>query len=118
MYQRIIVTGSPYWNNTAIIKAELAKVWNKRNVLVASDDKDGATALCVACWTTWGGRVEIFRPDEEEHGTRAWYQRDLDMVEEGAEHCLAFVLGKSGGTNRVVELADEAGIRPKIIRSF
>jgi hypothetical protein len=48
--------------------------------------------------------------DWEKHGKKAGYLRNFEMVQLGADVCLAFPLGESKGTRMCMDLARAAGI--------
>lgn len=92
--RRVLVTGSRTWTDTAVIRAELARVWGDGDaVLVTGACPTGADALAETCWRVWGGRVERHPADWVRHGRTAGFRRNAAMVAAGAQMCL-----RSSGT--------------------
>ncbi len=107
---RVIVTGSRTWKNKGVIRAALTEVWHPDNILVSGHCQFGADAHCEACWTHWGGQVELYPAPWERYGRRAGFVRNATMVNSGADHCLAFVDDHSRGATMTGTLASRAGI--------
>lgn len=114
---RVLITGSRAWNDTAVIRRALAYVWNPDAVLVSGACPRGADALCEACWTHWGGRIEQHPAHWRRHGRRAGFVRNQTMVNAGADLCLAFILDGSRGASHTATLARAAGIPTWIFRA-
>ncbi|MCK2239998.1 MULTISPECIES: DUF4326 domain-containing protein [unclassified Crossiella] len=115
--RRILITGSRRWADRAMIRAALAEVWNPDSLLIAGARPKGADALCEACWTRWGGRVERHPADWNRHLQPAGFVRNEEMVRAGADLCLAFIRDNSPGASNTVTLARKAGIETRIFRS-
>ncbi|MEV0766438.1 SLOG family protein [Nocardia sp. NPDC050435] len=112
--RRILITGSRTWVDRPIIRAALAEVWSPQAILVSGACPRGADALCEACWSHWGGRVERHRADWRAHGRAAGFVRNRAMVALGAEVCLAFIRDESRGASHTAALARAAGIPTRI----
>ena len=113
---RILVTGSRDW-------ADREKVWSALNeaatfgaMVVHGDCPTGADALAQA-WTECQPdvNVERFPADWAKHGKAAGPIRNQEMVDFGADLCLAFPLGASRGTRDCMRRAEAAGIPVKVI---
>jgi SLOG family YspA-like protein len=114
---RILITGSRTWADRAMIRAALAEVWSPDSVLVSGACPRGADAFCEACWDKWGGTLERHPADWDRWGKRAGFVRNAEMVQAGADLCLAFIRDNSAGASNTVRLAQEAGIATRIFRS-
>lgn len=117
MTRRVLITGSRGWTDTAVIRAALAEVWDRKTVLVSGACPRGADALCEACWNHWGGQVQRHPAQWHRHGRRAGFVRNAAMVNAGAEVCLAFILNESPGASHTAALAQRAGIPTTIYRA-
>lgn len=115
--QRILITGSRTWTDTATVREALAAVWQPDNVLVSGNARHGADALCEDCWSHWGGRVERHPADWNRHGRCAGLLRNLRMVSAGADVCLAFIRDNSRGATHCAGWAQVAGIPTVVYRA-
>lgn len=120
---RILITGSRMWYHRPTIRRALAEVWHPDAVLVSGacppkrPHYDGADYLCESCWAHWGGRVERHPADWRQYGRRAGFVRNQQMVEQGADICLAFIYNHSPGATHTARLARDAGIPLRIFRN-
>lgn len=138
--KRILVTGSRNWTDEEVIVAALVPYLGAGTVLVHGKCPTGADAIAAKWWTAAGG-IEEAHPADWQHceptcpinpphgryrldGT--WYcpmaglRRNQEMVDLGAEVCLAFI-GQctrcyarrphpSHGSSRCADMAKVAGI--------
>lgn len=119
MAKRILITGSRSWNDTTIIRDALARVWmwDAGAILISGSCPQGADMLCESCWNQWGGIIERHPADWKRHGRSAGPRRNAEMVEAGADLCLAFIRAGSAGASHTAELAQRAGIRTEIFQT-
>jgi hypothetical protein len=111
--RRVLITGSRTWTDTKAIRDGLAAVWHPDAVLVTGAAR-GADHLAEQCWRHWGGRVERHPADWQRHGRRAGYVRNHEMIEAGADVCVAFIRARSPGASHCASWTDVAGI-PTIV---
>ena len=120
---RVLVTGSRDWDDYEIIRSELDKIlgWNGYFTLVHGDCPTGADHFA----DMWGREVGLDLADLIERHPAEWkgprkrgagYARNAEMVNLGADLCLAFILNESNGSTHCAELAKKAGIDTEIFR--
>jgi hypothetical protein len=110
---RVLITGSRDWDDIETIAQTLSKLdWVDPgpHILVSGHCPTGADALCeeIATSMKWG--IELHPADWETHGKRAGFVRNADMVNLGADICLAYIKNESKGATMTAELADKRGI--------
>jgi SLOG family YspA-like protein len=120
---RILVTGSRTWVDRNWIADELIrafyevlaakdiKTWNRIDVtLVSGACPRGADRIAEELAEERGWTVERHPARWDEHGRRAGFLRNLEMVQAGADICLAFVRDGSRGATHCGQAAERAGI--------
>jgi hypothetical protein len=114
---RILVTGSRNWTDrvtigNAVQKAVLDLPWDgiSEHVTVVHGGARGADTYADVVARIFGFHVEAHPADWERYGKRAGFVRNAEMVNLGADVCLAFPLGESRGTRRCMREAEKAGI--------
>jgi hypothetical protein len=117
MPKRILVTGSRDWTNETTIVTELLHAAGHINpllrsevILISGACPTGADSIAEKWWTVWGGTVERHPADWQTHGKKAGFVRNAEMVNLGADVCLAFIKDHSKGATMTAELAKKAGI--------
>jgi hypothetical protein len=110
--RRILVTGSRNWTAGAVIVAAFCPFHrdNPDAVLVSGACPTGADAIAEDVWRQWGGDVERHPADWDRYGKSAGPRRNQEMVDLGADVCLAFPLPDSRGTKHCMAAAEKAGI--------
>ncbi|MGV9891654.1 DciA family protein [Streptomyces sp. NPDC003395] len=119
---RILVTGSRTWTNTRLVDDALLNAWHDATqvygpgtaiVVVHGACPRGADSYADA-WATRQDRqyvsVEPHPADWKEHGRGAGFRRNAEMVQCGADLCLAFIKNGSSGATHTANLAEEHGI--------
>ncbi len=110
---RILVTGSRDWRDAQTLDHALRFYWETTppgTVLVSGACPTGADRLAEEAWESWGGPVERHPADWDRHGKAAGPRRNQEMVDLGADICLAFPLPGSRGTRHCMAAAERAGI--------
>lgn len=133
---RILVTGSRDWEDYRTIYAALEAIAHEHDLYYEPDeygntlpDPDKMTVVHGACPTgadEWADQwaisncdmrlVERHPADWEKFGKRAGFLRNKEMVDLGADVCLAFIKNNSKGASMTLALAEEAGIRTLVWR--
>lgn len=119
---RVLITGSRDWDDANIIRKALIKLVthtaSEPITLISGACPTGADRMCeVIFQDIWGGTIERHPADWEKYGKRAGFVRNAEMVNLGADFCLAFIKNNSKGATMTKELAEKAGIRVKVFRS-
>jgi hypothetical protein len=116
---RILITGSRTWADREVIRDQIADVILDSG---ANALGDGVTIVHGACpkgadqmaddvAATWpAATVERHPADWDRHGKRAGFLRNAEMVNLGADVCLAFIHDESKGASMTANLAEKAGI--------
>lgn len=122
MSARILITGSREWTDTDAIITALSNAWHQFGkpddaVLVSGACPTGADAIAEAVWGgMWSYPVERHPADWETHGKAAGPLRNQQMVDLGADVCLAFPLPGSRGTKHCMAAAEKAGIPIRVYK--
>lgn len=112
---RILITGSRDWTDEKAIAHAIAintigkSRW--RTTIVHGDCPTGADAIADKLAKEEGLNVESYPADWNKHGKAAGPIRNQQMVDLGADVCLAFPKGQSRGTRQCMRAAEKAGIR-------
>lgn len=114
MIRRILITGSRTWTDAGVIAGILAGYYDPDVTLISGACPRGADALAEEYWRLLGGRVERHPADWPRYGKRAGFVRNAQMVNAGADLCLAFIRDGSRGASHCAGLARAAGIPTEI----
>lgn len=120
---RILVTGSRTWTDTRTVDDALMNAWHDATqvygagtaiVVVHGACPRGADSYADA-WATRQDRqyvtVEPHPADRKNHGRGAGFRRNAEMVQCGADLCLAFIKDGSSGATHTANLAEQHGIQ-------
>ena len=112
---RILITGSRNWNDEQALAAPLFEYTGcyrqDELVVVHGGCPTGADAIAEKLCQNYGIRTEVHLADWDKHGRAAGPIRNQQMVDLGADICLAFPLGESRGTRHCMRVAEKAGIK-------
>ena len=123
MTYRILVTGGRKWADKAIIRHALLAVWKAAGsppdvVLVSGGCPTGADAYAETVGAAYGFTVERHPADWAKYHKAAGPIRNKEMVQAGADVCVAFFMPGSVGTANCMRLAEKAGIPIKVYAEF
>ncbi|MGI5155786.1 SLOG family protein [Microbispora sp. CA-102843] len=112
---RVLITGSRTWTDEQAIRDALAVIAHlsgpENVVIVHGACPTGADALADRIASAWTGMTIERHPAKwKEYGKSAGHRRNAEMVELGADICLAFIMDGSRGASHTAALAEQAGI--------
>lgn len=107
---RVLITGSRDWDDRVTIARALFNHAPSGATLVSGACPTGADRICEELWAN-DGPIERHPADWNQHGKRAGFIRNAEMVKLGADVCLAFIRNGSKGATMTADLAETAGIR-------
>jgi len=126
---RVLITGSRTWADVETIRRALAEIvdsypqgWDPRGIVLVHGgcnvrwgnrlerNPKGADAIAHTLWKSWGLEVDMHKAQWARHGRAAGPIRNKDMVDRGADLCLAFILDDSPGATDCARRARDAGI--------
>ncbi|MBB1252892.1 DUF2493 domain-containing protein [Streptomyces sp. OF3] len=122
---RVLITGSRSWKTIGAVRGALDEILrslpdDQPLVVVHGDCPAGAdimaktwalTKLTPACTDDYERVTEEAHPAAwHVHGRQAGFIRNADMVQLGADLCLAFIRDGSRGASHTARLAEQAGI--------
>lgn len=111
MTYRILITGSRDWDDAETIEDALSPYRYRDAVLVSGACPSGADRIAEEIWgERWMMPVERHPADWKKHGKAAGTIRNQEMVDLGADICIAFRKNNSRGTTHCANAATLAGI--------
>ena len=130
---RVLVTGSRDWADEGVVRHELAELAIKNGWKTFTVMHGGCPTGADAMAATWcqdvGVTEEVYLADWKTHGRAAGPRRNQQMVDIGADLCLAFIgpctsprcnlpgAHDSHGATGCAALAEQAGITTRRYRS-
>lgn len=116
--RRVLVTGSRDWADWMVIRAALVGVRHPiyPGTLVHGGAR-GADKMAAHVARDMGWLIEPHPADWDQHGKRAGFVRNAEMVKAGADVCLAFIRNNSRGATMCARLAEDAGIPVQYYRA-
>lgn len=123
---RIIVTGSRDWNSISdvfrLIEA-MAQIYNPVELTIVHGACPTGADKMAHQWVEVAKNIMPYTIIEEAHpaswkefGRAAGPIRNREMVEMGADICLAFIRNNSKGASMTAKIAEEAGIKVYIVK--
>lgn len=112
----ILVTGSRNWSDLALVKKELnllKDLWGTEVTVLSGQCPTGADRMCENIAREFGWKLKLYPADWNQYGKSAGPIRNKQMVDHGADICLAFIKDGSRGASGTAKLAEEAGIEVK-----
>lgn len=112
---RLLITGSRDWVDEIVLMQAISDVaippsdWT----LVSGACPTGADWMAESFADGLGMAVERHPANWDRHGKRAGFLRNAEMVELGADTCLAFIRGESKGASMTASLAEKSGIETR-----
>lgn len=142
--KRLLVTGSRNWTDADAVMRALDEavdvLWpnddpNRDPITLVHGDARGADRLAASIWASrwnmpteahpadWTGPCVATCPSQhrkwnsqnQNYCPRAGHRRNAEMVELGADLCMAFILDRSAGATQCARLAAKAGIQVRRI---
>lgn len=109
---RVLVTGSRTWTDRKTIEDVLFHIKNQfgKFTLVSGACPTGADHIAEEIASEMGLEVERHPADWKRHGRGAGFVRNAEMVNLGADLCIAFILNESKGATMTADLAHKKGI--------
>lgn len=111
---RLLITGSRDWTDDVVIRQLLAKVYDQvkdRDPILVHGTARGVDEISSKIWIELGGAVEPHPADWDRYGKQAGFVRNQQMVDTGANLCIAFIHNNSRGASNCAKLAERAGIK-------
>lgn len=109
---RLLITGSRDWTDELAIMQAISDVaippeaWT----LVSGACPTGADRIAEQFAEGLGMTLELHPAEWEKYGKRAGFKRNDEMVDLGADICLAFIKNRSKGATHTAHFAERAGI--------
>ena len=111
---RILVTGSRNWTDKVTIAKAIREAWlvegRPYGVTVVHGGARGADYIAGVYARRLGFNVEVHEADWDIFGKAAGPMRNKEMVDAGADVCLAFIKNESKGATGCAAMAEKAGI--------
>lgn len=115
---RVLITGSRDWWDTEYIHSVLDEYLDACNVtLISGHCPTGADIICENYAAFRGWDLELYPADWDKYGSRAGFVRNYEMVQTGADVCLAFIRNRSKGATMTAELAQNSGIETRVFHN-
>ena len=115
---KVIIAGSRGFSNYKLLKEECNKALREKkkthNVIIVSGHARGADTLGEKYAADENLDLEIYPADWKKFGKSAGFRRNEQMAEV-ADAVIAFWNGESHGTKHMIDIAEEKGLKTKVI---
>ena len=116
---RFLITGSRVWTNKdrmywVFFELHKQLVNSNREAILVHGGAAGADLMAKEIWEAFGRPTEQHLADWDKFGRSAGYVRNAQMIESGANLCVAFIKDDSRGASHCANIAAKAGI--KVVR--
>ena len=115
---KVIIAGSRGFSNYKLLKETCNSVLREKkkthNVVIVSGHAKGADMAGEQYANEESLDLEIFPADWKKYGKSAGFRRNEQMAE-FADALIAFWDGKSHGTKHMIDIANEKGIKTKVV---
>lgn len=116
--KRVLITGSRDWDRPEVIAYALGlAVGELGPFILVHGDARGADRMAAELHESYGFTSEPHPADWDRLGKRAGFVRNAEMVDSGADLCLAFIKDNSKGATMCADLAEKAGIPTRRYRA-
>lgn len=112
---RILVTGSRHWSDELAVMIILLSLPASRDYTLVHGAAPGLDTIAASAAAALGWKVEAF-PADWSLGRSAGPRRNQEMVDAGADLCLAFPFDDSRGTIHCMGAAREEGMPVRVFR--
>ena len=123
---RILITGSRDWNSIADVFRlieTMIQIYNPPEVTIVHGAAPAGADHMAHQWVEVASEIMPYTINEEAHpaswkefGKAAGPIRNREMVDLGADLCLAFIRNNSKGATMTAKFAEEAGIKLYIVK--
>ena len=123
---RILITGSRDWNSIADVFRlieTMVQIYNPSEVTIVHGAAPSGADYMAHQWVEVASEIMPYTIIEEAHpasweefGKAAGPIRNREMVDLGADLCLAFIRNNSKGATMTAKFAEEAGIKLYIVK--
>ena len=116
---RLIIAGSRDFADYELLKERLDGILKNttEDIEIVSGMCNGADKLGERYAKEKGYPTKYFPADWVSHGKKAGYLRNKEMAEYST-HCVCFWDGYSAGTKMMIKLAEEKGLKTRVIIKF
>lgn len=114
--RRVLITGSRNWADQEALRRALFVHMKFGDTLVSGACPTGADKMAEDYWRSFGP-IERHPADWNAHGKAAGPKRNQEMVDLGADLCIAFPLPDSRGTKHCMGAAERAGIPVVVVEA-